>query len=239
MNTYRVKLVKKLSIARDTMAFYFSKPPNFQFKPGQYLNMTLINPKYTDDEGNKRFFTIASAPYEENIIIETRLRNTAFKKNLRTMQIGSIVEIKGPFGSFILHNDPQIPAVILSGGIGITPFRSIIYQASYDKLDHKIYLFYSNRTPKDAPNLENLEDLEDKNSNFKLIPTMTKLKPSDIWNGERGYINKDMLAKYLDDLGKAIYYVAGPPNMVSGLLEILEDIGINSDNIRSEDFTGY
>ncbi len=239
MNVYKVKLVKKENIARNTIAFYFTKPQNIQFKPGQYLNMTLINPKYTDDEGNKRFFSIASAPYEKEIVIETRMRNTAFKNTLKELLTGSEVEIKGPFGSFTLHSNSQIPAVFLSGGIGITPFRSICVQAAKDKYPHKIYLFYSNRTLEDAPHLDQLKALESKNPNFKFIPTMTQADYLKDWKGETGYINKEMLARYINDLEKSIYYVAGPPNMVSGILKMLEKAGINMDNIRSEDFTGY
>ncbi len=231
MKVYEVELTRKINIARDTTAFFFTKPLDFQFNPGQYLNLSLNN--------NKHFFSIASAPYEAEIIIETRMRNTVFKNSLKTLPIGSGVEIKGPFGSFMLHNNSNVRAVFLAGGIGITPFRSISYQAAKDNLPHKIYLFYSNRSPKDAPDLEEFKDLEKKNSNFKFIPTMTKVNASEDGEGERGYINKDMLTKYLSDLGKPIYYIAGPPNMVLGLRKMLNQAGVNDDIIRLENFTGY
>jgi ferredoxin-NADP reductase len=240
MAKYIVKLIDRKEVAENTMSFYFEKPSEFQFKAGQYIEVTLINPPETDKEGNGRAFSIASAPYENNLMVATRMRDTAFKRVIKNINLGSEIEIDGPYGSFTLHNDTSKPAVFLIGGIGITPARSIILDATKKNLPHKIYLFYSNRRPEDSAFLEELTDLEKENPNYKLIATMTQIeKSTKKWTGETGYINIDMISKYIDDLVKPIYYIAGPPTMVTAMIKILEAAGINSDNIRNEEFAGY
>src|SRR5438128_6003119 len=122
-------LKNKTEVARGTMAFYFDRPTGFHFEAGQFVDLTLIKPRETDDEGNTRSFSIASAPYEDDLMIATRLRDTAFKRVLKNFVVGSEIQIDGPFGSLVLHKDSARPAVLLTGGIGITPFRSIAFQS--------------------------------------------------------------------------------------------------------------
>src|SRR5436190_13886080 len=126
MKTYQSKLKSREEVAEGTTAFHLEKPAGFQFKAGQYLNVTLIDPPETDAEGNTRSFSIASAPFEADLVFASRMRDTAFKRILQTLTLRSEVRISGPFGSFTLHTDTFRPAVFLVGGIGITPFRSII-----------------------------------------------------------------------------------------------------------------
>jgi ferredoxin-NADP reductase len=151
MVTHQVRLKERQRIAEGTMAFHFEKPGKFAFTAGQFMSCTLIDSLNTDAEGNTRAFSIASAPDEADLMIATRMRNTAFKSALNILPIGTEVIIQGPFGSFILHNDSTRPAVFLAGGIGITPFRSMLWQAVRSKLPHPLFLFYSNRRPEDAP----------------------------------------------------------------------------------------
>lgn len=218
----------------------------------------------TDSEGNSRAFSIASAPYEKDLMVATRMRDTAFKRVLKILPIGTEVQIKGPFGDFTLHNNVSRPAVFLMGGIGITPVRSIVIEAAQRNLPHKIFLFYSNRREKDAAFLKELQILETKNPNYKFIPTMTDVTEGDFsWQGERGYIDEPMLKKYLGNLqgpiyphtrtastdnssrrhnspfGVGVYYSAGPPAMVMAMRKMLNDAGVDDDDIRTEEFSGY
>ncbi|MBX4211600.1 MAG: FAD-dependent oxidoreductase [Candidatus Yanofskybacteria bacterium] len=233
-----IKLKNKEQIAEGTMAFFFEKPSDFEFKADQSVDLYLIDPKENDEEGTKRAFSIASAPFEEDLMIATRMRDTAFKRILATMLPGDPINMDGPFGSVTLHNDASKPAVFLTGGIGITMFRSIILQALHDQAPHQLYLFYSNRKPEDASFLEELMSLQ--KDNFKCIPTMTQIGTSaQNWIGETGYITQEMLSKYVPDLQSPIYYVAGPRRMVSGMYQMLIKAGINSDNIRTEEYDGY
>src|ERR1019366_4662283 len=157
---FMCKLKDRKEVAEGTMAFRFEKPSGWAFKAGQYLDMTLLDPSETDSEGNVRSFSIASAPHEETLMVATRMRNTAFKRVLRTMPLGTAVKIEGPSGDLILQNDVTRAAVFLAGGIGITPFRSMICLAAAQRLRHQIFLFYSNRRPEDAPFLDELQSLE-------------------------------------------------------------------------------
>src|SRR5437016_7962521 len=166
---FLAKLEDRQEIAERTMAFRFEKPASFKFIPGQFIDITLQNPSETDSEGDTRGFSIASAPYEDFIMVATRLRDTAFKRVLRSIPLGAEVKIEGPFGNLRLHNDKLRAAVVLTGGIGITPFRSILLHAAKEKLPHRIFLFYANRRPEDAAFLAELQQLEMQNPNYKLI----------------------------------------------------------------------
>lgn len=240
MPIYTVKLERKENIADGTMAFYFEKPQGFVHTAGQYADLTLINPSETDAEGNVRTFTLANAPYEASLMFATRMRDTAFKRTLKNMPIGMEISLDAPHGTFTLHDDASVPAVFLTGGIGLTPARSIILQATHDKLPHRIFLFDSNKRPEDAVFLDELIDAQQRNPNYTFIGTMTQMEKSQqAWEGETGFIDEDMLLRYIDDLTVPIYYLVGPQGMVSAMLEMLIMIGVDEDNIRTEEFFGY
>jgi ferredoxin-NADP reductase len=228
------------TVAEGTMAFHFDRPMGFEFTSGQFMNVTLINPPETDAEGSTRSFSIASPPSDPDLMIATRMRDTAFKRVLATVPLPAEVRIKGPYGSFTLHKDPARPAVFLVGGIGITPFFSISMQAARDRLPHQLFMFFSNRRPEDAPFLSSLLDLAGQNPNFHFIPTMTEMEKSGRdWKGERGPIDRDMLERHLPSLQGPIYYSAGPPGMVAAMRQMLTSAGTGDDDIRTEEFSGY
>ncbi len=240
MAPYTVQFQKSEIVAEGTMAFFFTKPADFKFKAGQSIDLTLINPPETDAEGTTRAFSIASAPYNTELMIATRMRDTAFKRVLKSLPEKTELKMEGPFGSMTLHNDTARPAVILAGGIGITPFLSIARQATHEKLLHQVFLFYSNRRPEDTAFLDELRFLEKENSHYKFIGTMTETEKSKVpWTHEKGYINKEMILRYLPDLKTPIYYTAGPPTMVQAMREMLNKAGVDDDYIRSEEFAGY
>jgi ferredoxin-NADP reductase len=233
-------LIRREAIAEGTMAFHFAKAPDFEFRAGQAMDITLLDPPETDAEGNTRAFSIASAPFDKDLMIATRMRDSAFKRVLRKAELGLNVKIEGPSGSLVLHRKAEKPAVFLAGGIGITPFLSIIRQAAHEKAPHRLYLFYSNRRPEDAPFLDVLADAARQNPNFHLIATMTEMDKSQReWKGETGFLNKEMLTKHLPTLHGPIYYLAGPPAMVTAMRNMLTEAKIDEDDIRSEEFSGY
>jgi ferredoxin-NADP reductase len=237
---FLAKLKDREEVAAHTMAFRFEKPANFNFIPGQFIDITLLNPSETDPEGNTRGFSIASAPHEDFIMVATRLRDTAFKRVLRSVPLGTEVEIEGPFGNLKLHNDKSRAAVVLTGGIGITPFRSILLHAAKARLPHRIFLFYANRRPEDAAFLDELHELEKRNPNYKMIACMSEAEKSQqSWSGERGLISPALLDKYLKELRSPVYYITGPPAMVKAIHTMLLAEEVDDDNIRIEEFAGY
>jgi len=244
---YSLKLEGRSEVAERTLEFRFKKPPGMNFKAGQFMELTLIDPPETDAEGNSRAFSINSAPDDPDLLFATRLRDTAFKRVLQRMSLGTEIRVEGPFGNFMLHNDGGRPAVLLAGGIGITPFRSIVRRAAHEGLPHRIVLFYSNRRREDAPFLDELRSLARENPNFTFVPTMTHTSGSHLhWQGETGYLDHEMISKHLNggtptagNPARPIYYIAGPPQMVAALHEMLNKSGVDDDDIRTEDFAGY
>lgn len=239
-DSIHTRLIKSEPVAEGTTAFYFEKPSGFEYRAGQSIDLTLLNPPETDAEGNTRAFSLASAPFENHLMIATRMRDTAFKRTLGRAQPGVEVQIEGPSGSFVLHRKAEKPAVLLAGGIGITPFLSIVRQATHEKAPHQIYLLCSNRRPEDAPFLELLEQTAHQNPNFHLIATMTQMSKSHRdWSGRTGYIGSDLLLEQLPAIQGPIYYLAGPPAMVAAMRGILANAGVDEDDIRTEEFSGY
>ncbi len=242
--SFEIALRGKRQIADGTYEFIFEKPKNFHFNAGQHMRMTLLNPLETDSKGNSRFLTLANTPQEKKLVVAMRMTDSAFKRVLGKMQTGEKVLIQillhSPHGSFVIHDDAAKPAVFLVGGIGIVPAYSMIKDAIERKLSHKIFLFYSNRRPEDAPYLKELESLAKQHPNFKLIATITKTEKSKkSWQGETGYIDKAMLKKYVHDLNAPVYYTAGLTNMVNAMKALLNDVGINEENIHAEDFSNF
>ncbi len=232
-----VKLIKKETIAEGTMAFHFSKPEGFEFRAGQFADFSLIDPPQTDAEGNVRGFSLVQAPFEPDLVAATRMRDTAFKRVLKDLPIGSEVKLDAPYGDFTLHKTQSTPAVFIIGGIGVTPVRSMIAQATHDKTGHKITLLHSSRTPALLPFRGDFERLARENPNFTYI--MTVDEPTADWHGERGRVTAQMVNKYVPDLSKPIYYLSGPEGMVNAMRKLLVELKANEDNIRTEEFAGY
>lgn len=240
MSTQTIKLTRSEEVAEGTMAFHFTRPSGFEFRAGQSVDVTLIDPPETDAEGNTRAFSIASPPFEDHLTIATRMRDSAFKRVLRQAPHELEVRVEGPGGSFTLHKNANKPAVLLAGGIGITPFLSMVRQAAKDKPPQLLYLFYSNRRPEDAPFLDLLAALPAENPNFHFIATMTAMaKSRRQWTGETGVIDREMLLRHVPEPAGPIYYIAGPPAMVAAMRKMLASAGVDEDDIRTEEFSGY
>jgi len=237
---YLVKLKKRFLVAERTMALQLEKPAGFTFRPGQWIDITLLDPGETDAEGNTRGFSIASAPHEDFLMVVTRLRDTAFKRQLPLLPLDTVVKLTGPGGNLRLHNKTAHEAVFLVGGIGITPVRSTLLHVAHDKLAHRILVFFSNRRPEDAAFLEELADLQKEIPNYTLIATMTGMaKSTRSWNGETTRIGEALLSKYATDAKSPIYYVVGPTGMINGVHEMLNTAGVDDDDIRRDEFEGY
>jgi glycine betaine catabolism B len=240
----------------DVMSFKFGRQDNishniFNYAAGQYAFFD-IGGVYNDPEGPVRHFSLASSPTEEEIIISTRIRDTPYKKRLSSLEIGSKAKVTKPLGKFVLHDDYSKPAVLLSGGIGVTPFRSMIKYATDKQLPIRIVMFDSNRNIPNILYKEEFDECLNKNTNLKIVYTITEKEddnqPSSAtgvnkeWKGERGRIDKAMLERHLNDneIKNSIYYICGPPGMLNAIKELLQNsLQIPKDQIRTEEFTGY
>jgi ferredoxin-NADP reductase len=240
MAEYEMTLVDRQRIARDTMAFWFdTNGDSFRFRAGQHADFVFAHPCIEGESDNSRTFSLASSPLDRRpVMIALRIRKTPFKNALKSAVLGTKFIVSRPRGSFTLHRDITRPAVFLAGGIGIAPIRSILQQATQERLPHKMYLFYSNRDADDAAFLEELESLTAQNPNFTFIPTVTGHR-TIAWPYEKGHINRQMLSRYLLGLKGPIYYIAGPSGMVTAMTELLNSSGVSDDDVKSEEFGDY
>lgn len=238
---FSTSLVARDEVTKGTVVFHVKKPDKLEFSAGQAVYMTLPNSVGSDAEGRVRIFSIASPPQDPELVIATRLRDTSYKRALIHLPLGTTaVEIEGPYGDLSLHEDPTRPAVFLAGGIGVTPFRSMILDATKRGLPHRLFLFYSNRRPEEAAFLGELTEIEKQNPRFKLIATMTETDGIRTdWRGERGRITREMIVKHVGDVATPVYYVAGPPAMVSAMETLLRGAGVKGEDVHAEVFTGY
>lgn len=233
-------LIGREMVAERTMSFRFAKPADWDYCAGQFIDITLYDPPETDAEGDTRGFSISSAPCEDVIQVTTRLRDTAFKRVLQHVPLGTVMKLEGPFGEFRL-DDGTRPAVVLTGGIGITVFRSIIVQGIHrGGPPYPVALFHANRRPEDTPFLAEMRQLASWDRDLSFIPTMTASSEADAsWDGERGRIDMAMILRHVKDLIDPIYYITGPSGMVQALRAMLVEVRVPDDAIRIEEFTGY
>jgi glycine betaine catabolism B len=215
-----------------------------EYVAGQFAFLD-IGKVYNDPKGPIRHFTLASSPTEEFILISTRIRNSPYKKRLDSLQIGTTVKVRGPQGKFTLHEDHSKPAVFLSGGIGVTPFRSMVKYATDKNLPIRIIMLDSNNNQQNILFKKDFENCATINKNLKIIYTITEVQNKDgdnEWKGEKGRIDIAMLKRHLesDDIERSIFYICGPPAMVTAMRNILEqDLQITAQRIKVEEFTGY
>ena len=240
MTTFDVHLLRREEVAHGTTAFHFDKPAGFTFKPGQAVDLILVGSSAADGANGRHAFSLVSAPFESELVVATRMRDSVFKNGLEGLSIDSSARIEGPFGSLTLHNNRARPAVFIAGGIGITPFMSILRQAAKDQLPQRLALLYSNRRPEDSAFLSELQQLERQNRHFRLLATMTQMSKSrSPWQGETRSVDETLVRQIDAGLSAPIYYLAGPPAMVGAIQSTLNLAGVDDDDIRVEGFFGY
>lgn len=239
MPAFSTTLARREEIARATAAFHIAKPAALRFKPGQALDLILPRARTSDAPELRHTLSIVSAPHEPELVVATRMRDSEYKRALAQLQPGSPLTIEGPFGSMTLHSDTARPAVFIAGGIGITPFMSMLRNAVQERAARDLILVYSNRRPEDSAFLAELRGFERALPSFRLIATMTEAGPPPVWDGPTGMIDAALLQSITQPLRSPVHYVAGPPSMVEAMRGALGSLGIADDDIRSEEFFGY
>jgi len=237
----KARFMKADRVAEETASFSLELTEPFTFDAGQTCDLTLASPRYQDDKGTSRTFSIASSPADlPRLMFATRLTGSAFKKSLVEAAAGTEIDVDGPYGSFTLHKNAAKPALLFAGGIGITPFHSIVKDATERRLPHRLTLFYSNRTAASTSFLSDLERWQRENPNFRLVATIAERREADAWAHGVGLFNAEALKPHLAEAGKdAIAYIAGPPGFVTAMRTSLEQLGADPDNVRTEEFAGY
>jgi len=213
----------------------------FDFRPGQYVTVKIAG--VDDPRGPQRPFTLSSSPSEADALwITTRMGGSPFKEALKELGAGGDcsgrVNLRGPLGKFTL--DRQRPAVMIAGGIGITPFRSMIRWVKDTQAEVPIVLLYSNETPAEIAFREELDDLAEAESWLEVVHTITDPEAAEDWDGRTGRIDDKLIGEAAARLDHPVYYVCGPPGMGEGVHDaVVEDLGVREADLRPESFSGY
>lgn len=232
-------LKDKLKLSKDTYSFIFEKQKNFNFIPGQYMEWTLPL-KTADSRGNRRYFSLSSSPTEKEVAITVKFYNpsSTYKKELLSFQNKKRITASQVSGDFILPNNLNVPMVFIAGGVGITPFRSMIKYIIDKNLKSDIVLIYSNRA-EDEILFQDIFKAAEKNG-IKTVYCLTdETNIPKNWQGIKGHINEEAIRKTVSDYKKRMYYISGPQLMVRNFEKMLIGMGISKNKIKTDFFPGY
>jgi ferredoxin-NADP reductase len=224
----KLKLTATKNESRDVVSFIFEPQEPIDWKAGQFLHYVLHH-EPTDNRGSDRWFTIASAPFEHHVMITTRLaaeKGSTFKKSLKELKLNDTIEVSDLDGDFIL-GDPQAEYVFLAGGIGITPFRSILKQAEHEGKQPRVTLLYANRNT-DVAYKDEFDAMAKRNPNLTI---------HYLFHPQR--LDESSIKKRVPDLKKPLFYISGPEPMVEGLGKKLKQLGVLEEHIKQDWFPGY
>jgi ferredoxin-NADP reductase len=229
-------LIERKQIAEQTFQFDFDLSEELDFKAGQYVVIELINPLIKDEKSNKRFFSLVNpAGKLKQITIATRISESGFKQSLLTMPLQTEVELVRVGGNFLLP-DTDKKSIFLAGGIGITPFLSMLRTMQQQEDQREVVLFYSCRNQDSCAYLNELTLLSTQLVNFKFVPVIT----NDVyWQGEKKNLDTKLIKTYEESLGDCKFMLVGPPKMVIMLHTDLRNQGIYAADILTESFVGY
>lgn len=223
----KLQFVGKKKQIENVYTFIFEPNKEVGWQPGQYLHYELPHPG-TDDRGIERWFTISAPPYEKQIMLTTRFdteRSSSFKKALRKLEPGQKIKAGEPRGDFLLQPDAS-RHILIAGGIGVTPYHSMLLQLDHDTKPINVDLLYANRDENFVFDDE-FAKLAAKHSEFKIRKFV----------GDERIVEND-LKPYLKD-ENAIFYVSGPRPMVEVYQHLLEDLEVNPECIKTDYFPGY
>ncbi len=235
-----LKLKEKILIALDTYDFVFIPDRPLTFTAGQYLEWTLPHEK-PDQRGNRRYFTIASSPTESEIHMGVKFypQASSFKQSLSNLPIGDTIAAGQCAGDFTLPKDKNKKLVFIAGGIGVTPFRSMVKYLLDTREQRSIVFLYSNKTEAEIA-YKNFFDAASLMPTMKMVYTLTEqdaILPS--WQGERGMIDEYMIVRSVPDYRERIFYLSGPHAMVTAFDKILKNMGVPRNHIKIDFFPGF
>lgn len=235
-----VTFKQKVNLAKDTLGFIFTPNKQLAFLPGQYVEWTLAQKKQ-DSRGNRRYFTIASSPTETDLQLGVKYypNPSQFKQALNDLTPDTKMMIGSLAGDFTLPQDPNKKLVFIAGGIGVTPFRSMIKYLIDKKEKRDIVLFYSNKTYDEIAYKEVFDEAT-KEFGLKTIYTLsdeTKLPPE--WTGDKGFLTADKVKNFVPDYKERTYYLSGPHGMVAAFEKTLAEIGVPKLQIKTDYFPGF
>ncbi|HVN26610.1 MAG TPA: FAD-dependent oxidoreductase [Candidatus Paceibacterota bacterium] len=237
---YRFVLREKKAVSADIYDFSFEPVKGLSFRPGQYLEWTLAH-ELIDSRGNRRYFTIASSPTEPNVRLGVRFydNSSSFKKRMLAMKPGDPIFAGQLAGDFTLPDDLSKKLVFVAGGIGITPFRSMVKHISDSGGRRDAVLLYSNRTNADISYKEIFDEAETGWGLRTVYVVTGEGEPAPAHNGVKGRIDADLIRRTVPDYRERIFYISGTEAMVSGFKKTLRELGIPLAQIETDFFPGF
>ena len=229
---FRLPVVSSRSLTPTTHAIEVEKPKVFTFLATQFTFLQL----QTDGRMDLRPMSLATSPTRPHLEFAVRLSDSGYKRAFATLRAGDDVIVFGPIGDFVLHETR--PAVLVAGGIGITPLKGMAEYAADRALPIPLRLVYSNPSQDEIAYRGELDSLEEQNPRFRLYHTLTQAAGPG-WQGATGRIDRSLLRQAAHDLADPIYYVSGTPSMVVGTWRLLREEGVREDDIEFEAFRGY
>ncbi len=237
--TLVLQLKRKTKLAPDVYDFVFAPPSKFAYAPGQYMEWTLGHAD-PDSRGNRRYFTLASSPTESNLRLGVKFydASSSFKQALLSLDTNSEVVASQLAGDFTLPRDPKQKCVFIAGGIGITPFRSMI-KYLLDKHERRpVTLFYAGRTANELVYLDIFEKARSE-LGIKTIYTITdSARVPSWWQGKVGRITPALLKEQVPDYKDSLFYISGPKSMVDGFKALLRQLNVAETHIKTDFFQG-
>jgi glycine betaine catabolism B len=235
----RLRLKEKSYFARNSMILSFVPEKPIKYLPGQYMQFTLPHHK-VDSRGIRRYFSIASSPSEETIMLATKFaeEGSSFKNALKDMPADESLLAHSLDGDFVLPKNQNQELVFIAGGVGIAPFRSMIKNILDNDLKYKITLFYANKDFDEIGFTDLFDEAEEK-IGMKTVYTLTGKKIPGNWPGLTGFIDAKMVNDQVQDPQNKIFYLSGPDPMVRAYKKMLRDMGIKSSRIMTDYFPGY
>jgi len=227
---YDVRLLRKQEVAEDTLEFTLEKPRGFEYRAGQFGDMVLPASTGLDDSHNKHGFSFVSAPFEDTLRMATLMRPSAFKQAAARVPDGTMVQLLALWGSFTLHRNADVPAVFVTSGIGITPVRAIVAQATHEGARHEITLIHANPTATQAAYHAEFEALARRNPRFHYVPVFTQ---------SEGALTAATIRDHAGRIADALFYLSGPRQTIDAMRALVMEAGGDEDKVRTEEFEGY
>ena len=205
------------------------------FEPGQFFFVKIK----VQGLNKIHHFSFSSSPTDSDYIEFTkRITSHDYSQALDNAKQGTWADIKGPYGNFILPIQKQ-PIAFLTGGIGITPMISILRYILDNDPSYDIVLIYENQSHRDIAFYKELSKISDSLPAFRVEYVLSEVNSHSEWQGKRGCINQNLIIETIPDYKNRLFYISGPPKMVSSLLEQLNLIKISEQQIKRDSFTGY
>lgn len=227
------RIARKELLAPDVMALFLQLPAveRFSFLPGQYLDIMLPGER-------RRSFSIASPPHDSGLI-ELHVRRAPggefTQRVFDEIKEKSLLRIEGPLGQFCYRHLPKLPALLVGGGTGFAPLKSMIRHVLENRLERELHLYWGARSARDLYEDAAIRAWTAANANLRYTPVLSAAEPADHWQGRTGLVHEAVNADY-PDMRAVEVYASGPPAMIEAIKQVGVARGLEPDRLRFDSF---